>query len=154
MPLNLRCDKWQLLVSIFLHQKYFLFLSVLVIYVISWHVCGITSAYHYFKLSCHIPQECCCHVKSPWSTAEQPLFFIIKGSCFSVQIETSIYCRGVPGCWKQLLLKLVHQMLIVFFLFKVLTCFTSTQTGGFFFFFFQINKVKGIQISRICFIIA
>lgn len=153
MPLNLRCDKWQLLVSIFLLRKYFLFLSVLVIYVISWHVCGIISAYHYFKLSCHIPQECCCHVKSPWSTAEQPLFFIIKGSCFSVQIETSIYCRGFPGCWKQLLLKLVHQMLIAFFLFKVLTCFTSTQTGGFFFFFFQINKVKGIQISRICFMI-
>lgn len=142
IPLNLRCDKWQLFVSMFLLWKCFLSLSFLVIYVISWHVCGIVSTYHYFKLSCHIPQDYRCHVKSSQSRAKQSLFFIIKGSCYSAQIETSIYCRRVPGYWKQLLLKLVHQMLIFFFLLKVLTCVISTQTEDI---LFKETKWRGFK---------
>lgn len=85
--------------------------------------------------------------------AEHLLFFIIKGSCYSVQIETSIYCRKVPGCWKQLLLKLVHQMLIFFFFFF----FPLVQSVNLYHFktnrrhFVQRNKVEGVQTPRVWF---
>jgi len=78
------------------------------------HDMSVASYLHIIISSCHVTFHKTTAAMSNHHRAEQSLFFIIKGSCYSVQIETSIHCRRVPGYWKQLLLKLVHQMLIFF----------------------------------------
>lgn len=110
--LNLKCVKWQILSQYFCSED--VFSSYHFQKFMLFHDMSVAPCLHIIISSCHVTFHKTTAAMSNHRGAEQSLFFIIKGSCCSVQIETSIYCRKVPGYWKQLLLKLVHQMLIFF----------------------------------------